>query len=90
MREKSKKIALESLRKLRVFINILSVTENQIDKALSSKFKDFEDAIQYFASSNNEIGHIITRNKADYKQSKFSVCTPTKFLKLYNAGRKLS
>lgn len=47
---KSKKIALESLRKLRVFINILSVTENQIDKALASKFKDFEDAIQYFVS----------------------------------------
>ena len=87
---KSKKIALESLRKLRVFINILSVTENQIDKALSSKFKDFEDAIQYFASSDNEIGYIITRNKADYKQSKISVCTPTEFLKLYNAGRKLS
>ena len=85
---KTKSVALESLRKLRLFINILSVTENNIDKALVSKFKDFEDAIQYFASTDNDVGFIITRNKGDYKESKISVCTPAEFLEIYNSQKK--
>jgi len=81
---KSKRIALESIRKLRLFIGVLPVTESHIDKALASKFKDFEDAIQYFVSSDNGIEYIITRNKQDYKQSRILVFTPAEFLKLYH------
>jgi len=81
---KSKKVALESIRKLRLFINVLPVDEIQIDKALASNFKDFEDAIQYFTSLDNGIGYIITRNKADYEQSRISVCTPAEFIELYD------
>ncbi len=85
---KTKVFALESLRKLRIIINILSVTENNIDKALMSKFNDFEDAIQYFASIENNLEFIITRNKKDYKESKISVCTPGEFLEIFNSQRK--
>ncbi len=81
---KSKRIAIESIRKLRLFIGVLPVTESHIDKALASKFKDFEDAIQYFVSSDNGIEYIIMRNKADYKQSSILVCTPAEFLELFH------
>jgi len=86
---KTKKTALESLRKLRLFINILSITEHIIDKALVSKFNDFEDAVQYFAAADNdaEVGFIITRNKADYKPSKIPVCTPAEFLEMFNSQK---
>ena len=84
---KTKVIAIERLRKLRIFISIIFVTENIIDKALVSNFKNFEDAIQYFASSDNELGFIITRNKADYKQRKITVCTPTEFLEIVNSQK---
>jgi len=82
---KTKLFALDSLRKLRIIISIFSLTENDVDKALTSQFKDFEDAIQYFASMENEIQFIITRNKVDYKESKISVCTPKEFLVIFNS-----
>ncbi len=82
-RLKTREIALESLRKIRLFIKIISVTETHIDKALSSKFKYFEDAIQYYASVEKKMGFIITRNKADYKESRISVCDPSEFLEIY-------
>lgn len=80
--------ALESLRKLRLFIKILSVTELHVDSALSSRFKDFENAIQHFASVDHNVRFIVTRNKPDYKHSIIAVCTPTEFLEIYNSQKK--
>jgi hypothetical protein len=54
---------------------------------LSSKFKDFEDALQYFAAFDGRIEFIITRNPADYKSSKISVCTPAEFLEIYHSRK---
>lgn len=79
----SKSFTLESLRKLRVFIKIVPVSEKHIDQALSSGFSDFEDAIQYFSSTDRHLGFIITRNKKDYKPDKISICTPSEFLKIF-------
>src|SRR5947209_4416879 len=42
--------ALTLLRKLKVLVRVSAVTEVEIESALSSSFKDFEDAIQYFAA----------------------------------------
>jgi predicted nucleic acid-binding protein len=84
---KSKQTALASLRKLRLIIKIFSISENNIDKALISKFNDFEDAIQYFAATDNGVGFIITRNKKDYKESKIPVSTPAEFLEMFNSQK---
>ncbi len=83
---KSKEFALESLRKLRLFMKVMSVNETHIDKALAAGFKDFEDAIQYYVSMDKKLEFIITRNKEDYRLSKISVCTPAEFLKIYYSG----
>jgi len=80
---KSKEYAVKSLIKLKSFISVLPVDSKIIDLALSSKFNDFEDAIQYHTAKSYEINFIITRNKKYYKQSKISVCTADEYLKIW-------
>jgi hypothetical protein len=50
--------------------------------ALTSSFKDKEDALQYFTAQQNEADYFITRNVRDYKpHTEFlSVMTPKEFL----------
>ena len=42
--------ALRFLRKLRLVLKVLDVTDLIIQKSLDSKFKDFEDGVQYFTA----------------------------------------
>jgi predicted nucleic acid-binding protein len=63
---------------------ILPVDEQVIKHALQSRFKDFEDAIQYHTlRSEPEIEAIVTRNIKDYKSADLPVMTPETFLKTY-------
>lgn len=80
---KSKNYVVQSLVKLKSLISVLPVDSKIIDLALSSKFNDFEDAIQYHTAKSYEINFIITRNKKHYKQSKISVCTAEEYLKIW-------
>jgi predicted nucleic acid-binding protein len=69
------------LNNFRILVNVLPVTEKIIDLALQSLFKDFEDAIQYYAAIQHNIPVILTRNLNDYKQSAVPVMTAADFLK---------
>ncbi len=69
------------LGKLKLLVRVSSVAEAEIQSALSSSFKDFEDAIQHFAAkAEGGISAIVTRNKADYAASEISVLSPEEFL----------
>jgi len=69
------------LTKLKLLVRISRVTEAEIQFALLSGFKDFEDAIQHFsAKAEGDVGAIITRNKADYVSSEIPVLSPDEFL----------
>lgn len=70
----------ESLRKK---INILSVTEYDIDKAFSRNWKDFEDAVQYTVAETNHVNCIVTRNKKDYEEDLIPIYSPTEFIELF-------
>ncbi len=83
---KEREFAGNKVRKLRLLLNVLTINEKIIDLALSSNFKDFEDAIQYYASAMNKIDFIITRNKKDYKTSEIPVVSPEEFVNLVKAG----
>ncbi len=83
---KKREFAGNKVRKLRLLLNVLTVNEKIIDLALSSSFKDFEDAIQYYASVENRIDFIITRNKKDYKPSEIPVVLPEEYLNIINAS----
>ena len=74
---------IEKIRKLLLIINILQIDKEVVEKALTSEFKDFEDALQNFAAINNgEIEVIVTRNIKEYKKSEIAVLTPESFVKL--------
>jgi predicted nucleic acid-binding protein len=83
---KKKDFAGNKVRKLRLLLNVLSVDEKVIDLALSSDFKDFEDAIQYYVSVENKMDFIITRNIKDYKLSEIPVVSPEEYIKIVNAN----
>ena len=79
----TKEIALNSLRKLKSIIQIISINDKIIELALDSNFIDFEDAIQYHTAKSKDVGFIITRNKKDYQKSKIPVCTPEEYLMIW-------
>ena len=72
--------AKESLRKLRIIIDVISVNSKEVDLALNSELSDFEDALQYFTALDNKIEFIITRNIRDYKNPKLIVQTPQQYI----------
>jgi predicted nucleic acid-binding protein len=68
------------LNKFKVLVNVVAADEKIIELALSSDFKDFEDAIQYFAAIENNINILLTRNLRNYRQARISVMTAEDFL----------
>jgi predicted nucleic acid-binding protein len=78
--------ALALLGKLKSLVCVSAVTETEIQSALSSKFKDFEDAIQHFtAKAEGGISAIVTRNKGDYSGSEILVLSPDEFLSQFDS-----
>ena len=72
--------AKESLRKLRIIVDVISVNAKEVDLALNSDPSDFEDALQYFTALNSRVDIIITRNVRDYKNPKLIVQTPQQYI----------
>jgi predicted nucleic acid-binding protein len=73
--------ALALLGKLKLLTRVSAVTETEINSALSSGFKDFEDAIQHFAATaEGGVNAIVTRNHADYSASEIPILSPEEYL----------
>ncbi|MDH7553514.1 MAG: PIN domain-containing protein [Spirochaetota bacterium] len=81
-------IAVEFIKKLRLIIDVLAVDDEIINLALESKFKDFEDAIQYYTALKNGVKYIITRNTKDYSSGNIIVCTPDEFVTIIETKHK--
>ena len=73
--------ARKKLMRFKTLVTVLSVTDKVIELALSSDFKDFEDGIQYFTATENNISTLLTRNLRDFKSAQISVLTAEQFLK---------
>ncbi|CAN5258027.1 PIN domain nuclease [soil metagenome] len=72
--------AIGLLKHLRKIFQIGTVTPEIIEKALSSGWRDFEDAIQHFCAAGEKCDAIVTRNRSDYKKSSLPVYTPRECL----------
>jgi len=72
--------AKNALRKLRLVVHVLPLNEKIIDLALNSEFSDFEDAIQYFCATENDIEILLTRNLRDYKKAQIATMTAQDFI----------
>ncbi len=70
----------EKIRKFKVIAETSDLTDKIIDKALSSKFSDFEDALQYHCAIEKNAGMIISRNTKDFKESDIPVLSPEEYL----------
>ena len=77
---KSHSEALSKLQDLRKFVHILPVTEENIDKAIDRKWKDFEDAVQYTVAEANGVDYIVTRNTKDFEEDTIPCMTPDDFI----------
>jgi predicted nucleic acid-binding protein len=72
--------ARKKLLKFKTLVTVLSVDDKTIELALSSDFKDFEDAIQYFTAIENNISTLLTRNLKDFRKADISVMTAEQYL----------
>jgi predicted nucleic acid-binding protein len=80
MKHENREKVIGKLQKFKVISEICSIDEVIIEKSLNSKFKDFEDALQYFSALKNGCNIIITRNVKDFKESEIPVMTPAEYL----------
>jgi predicted nucleic acid-binding protein len=80
-RQFSAEQAMKKLFKFKTLVTVLAVTDKIVELALSSDFKDFEDALQYFSATENSIKIFLTRNLKDYKNAEISILTAEQFLK---------
>ena len=72
----NRKTAKNEIPKLLGMFQVCSVNEQVLQLALNSKFKDFEDAVQFYSGVCDSVDSIVTRNTKDYKEDKISVYTP--------------
>jgi len=80
-RLEDKELVKEKIRKFKVIADTSDLTDKIIDKALSSKFKDFEDSLQYYCAVEMGCNMIISRNAKDFKESEIPILTPDEYLK---------
>ncbi len=75
---------ISTLVALTGFLHIIKVDETVIRSALNSRFKDFEDAIQYYSAlTNKKIGVIISRNTRGYSAADLAVMSFETFLRTF-------
>lgn len=78
---------IEKLTVLMSFLDVIQMDKETVITALNSKFKDFEDALQnYAATDQGDIDAIITRNVKDYKNSDIGILTPENLIKQLKTG----
>jgi len=81
-KELKREKAIKILEKVRIVFHISPVDERVIDLALTSNFRDFEDAIQYYSAIHVKSDCLITRNKGDFKADLLPVFMPEEFLSI--------
>jgi len=71
----------KNLLKFKTLVTFLPVNDKVVDLTLTSKFKDFEDGIQYYTALEHNINSIVTRNLKKYKSAKITILTAEQYLK---------
>lgn len=77
-KEETKKLLKDILE----FIEISSVTQSEIIRALDSEFSDFEDSVINEVAISGGADIIVTRNTNDFSKSILKITTPTELIEL--------
>ena len=70
----------EIFRKLSLIFEFADFSPAVLERAVTMKWKDFEDAVQLFSAIEGEMDCIVTRNTKDFIQGKLPIYTPDEFL----------
>ena len=70
----------EILNSISLIFTIADLKADDLKKAASMKFKDYEDAVQSACASRIRAEYIITRNIRDFRESKVAAIKPAEFL----------
>lgn len=72
----------EIIEKLQLIFTVADLKADDITKALSMNFKDFEDALQSVCASRIKADYIVTRNIRDFANSSVKAIAPDGLLKI--------
>ena len=70
----------EILNSISLIFTIADLKADDLKKAASMKFKDYEDAVQSACASRIRAEYIITRHIRDFRESKVAAIKPAEFL----------
>ena len=73
--------ASRHIRTLLSLFVVAPVNRVVLEGAAASKFKDFEDAVIHASAIHAGAEYIVTRNSADFKESRLPVFSPTDLIK---------
>lgn len=76
----------ETLRAISTFVDVLDLQGSSVVEMLSSKWKDYEDAVQNHAAICANSDCVVTRNVKDFKDSSLPIYAVDDFLKLLEEG----
>ncbi len=77
---RDKEVVKNLMKKLLTVVSVASVSEQEIENALSLEWNDFEDSVQYSVAFVQEMEGIVTRNPNDYKEAKIKIWKPKELL----------
>ena len=77
--------ALEEIKKLMMLFEVTPVNRAVLDAALSSGFKDFEDAVLHESGVYKETQGIVTRDSDGFKKSQINIYSPEELLLMLEA-----
>jgi len=77
-----KEQARQALTGIRAISSVCTSGDKEIDLALISGMKDFEDSFQYYTALNNSASVIITRNPKDFEGSQIPIMSAEEYIKL--------
>ncbi len=72
--------ARDIIEKLQLIFTVADLKADDIKKALSMNFKDFEDALQSACASRIKADYIVTRNIRDFSGSGVAAIKPSELL----------
>lgn len=70
----------EIISKLLLIFDLTELNAADIQKAAKMRWNDFEDALQSVAAERVNADYIITRNTADFEESKVAAISPSTFV----------
>lgn len=79
-----KQLVYKQIKSLLALFEVAPVTRLVLENALSSKIKDFEDAVIAESAKHLGIHTLVTRNGMDFKESGLTVYSPHELLHTLN------